>query len=187
MSIRSIVSLLILCLALSGLPAAAQAVDLFAGFTAANMNPPNESQRATLNGWNGSLTVHPFYRVGFTADVAGQYGSVKTTALGSLNVRQHSVMAGPEIRLLKRGRFESSFKALFGAAQGRVPDSTGYGAEDTAFAALFGSNLDFNLSRRVAFRVSPGMFLTRYGEEIGGDTQRNLRISAGLVFRLGGE
>ena len=88
---------------------------------------------------------------------------------------------------MKHGRFESSFKALAGVAQGHVPDSSGHAADDTAFEALFGSNLAINLSRRVAFRFSPGPFIARYGEARGAGTQKNLRITAGLVFRLSGE
>lgn len=184
---QPLLSLASLVVALAALPAAAQPVDVFAGFSMANMRPPNESLRTTLNGWNGSVTVYKFNRLGFTADAAGQYGTTNTAAYGTLNVHQHSLMAGPQIRLLARRRFETSFKALFGAAKGHVPVSTGYPADDTAFAALIGSNFDINLSRRVAFRMSPGMFLTRYGNELASGTQKNLRLTAGLVFRLGGE
>lgn len=187
MSKQTRLTISLVVLALAALPAAAQPVDLFAGFTMAKMTPANESLRTTLNGWNSSVTVYKFNRLGFTADVAGQYGSTNSATYGTINVHQHSLMAGPQIRLLSRQRFETSFKALFGAAHGHVPLATGYPAGDTAFAALLGSNFDVNLSRRVAFRISPGLFVTRYGDEFASGTQKNLRFTAGLVFRLGGE
>jgi hypothetical protein len=90
-------------------------------------------------------------------------------------------MAGPQIRLLRRERFESSFRAIFGAAHGSIPGSAYASYGETTFAGLIGSNLDVKLSRRVSLRFSPGVFLTQYGA----DTQRNFRFSVGPVFRFG--
>lgn len=172
---------------LPGLPAAAQSKELFAGFSLANMKPPAESLRTTLNGWSSSFTVYPAYRLGFTIDGAGQYGTANAVGTAALNVRQHSLVAGPQVRLFRRGRIETSAKALFGAARGHLPGDSVSANDETTFAALIGSNLDINLTHRVAFRLSPGMFVTRYGHDFGAASQKNLRLTAGLVFRLGGE
>jgi hypothetical protein len=180
--------------ALQGLNA--QSLELFGGYSVNRMKPDNFSH-ATMTGWNSSITTYPTSRFGLTGDFAGWYGSViptitdstgATASLTSVNVRQYSFMGGPQFRLLRRERFETSFKTLFGAAHGYVSDpvSVPVGAtyralDQTSFAALFGSNLDFNISKRVALRFSPGMYLTQFG----GETQRNFRFSVGPVFRFG--
>ncbi|MFN0104814.1 MAG: hypothetical protein ACKV2U_22365 [Bryobacteraceae bacterium] len=176
--------ILILCALTPLLASAAPAVDLFTGYSLGMVQPDRATSRAKLNGWNTSATVYPFsgfgYRLGLTADVAGVYGAINGAAAPS-NAEQYSYMAGPQFRVIRTKRFETSFKALAGGAHAHtLGDST---VKDTSFAALIASNFDINLNRRVAFRMSPGMFLTRFGH---GETQKNFRMSAGLVFRLGG-
>jgi hypothetical protein len=174
--------------------AAAQPVEIFGGYAVARMKPETESNRATLNGWNTSITAYPTYRVGITADFAGYYAtanpvfivngnSPSTAIVGPVSVRQYSFMAGPQFRLLRKERFETSFKALFGGARGHVPASTYNAPDETTFAALFGSNFDVNVRRGVALRFSPGLYLTQFGS---GQTQKTFRFAMGLVFRLGG-
>ena len=63
------------------------------------------------------------------------------------------------------------------------PAATYNALNETTFAALFGSNFDVNVSRRVALRFSPGMYLTQFGAS---QTQKNFRFSVGPVFRFGG-
>src|SRR5687768_3861472 len=100
--------------------ASAQPIEIFGGYAVARMKPENESNRATLNGWNTSLTAYPLYRVGITADFAGYYGTANpvvtmnanspgTTSVGPISVRQHSFMAGPQFRIIRKERFQTSF------------------------------------------------------------------------------
>src|SRR5262245_8349129 len=105
----------------------AQPIEVFGGYTIGKMKPENDSNRATLNGWNSSITGYLTPRFGVTADFAGLYGaanpavtltdaSVASTSVSSVTVRQYSFMAGPQFRLLRKERFESSIRALFGGA-----------------------------------------------------------------------
>jgi hypothetical protein len=172
----------------------AQPIEIFGGYAVVRMKPENESNRATLNGWNTSITGYVTYRMGITADFAGYYGtanpvvtvnanSLATTTVGPISVRQHSFMAGPQFRIIHKKKFQTSFKAVFGGARGHGAASTYNAPDETSFAALFGSNFDVNVSRAVALRFSPGLYVTQFGS---GQTQKNLRFSMGLVFRLGG-
>ena len=156
--------------------ASAQSVELFTGVTVGKMRPESEANQATLKGWSTSVTAYPKSRFGLTADLAGFYGS---TGVEAVNVSQHSFLAGPQIRLFRSTRLETSFKALVGGAYGQVPS---YHVRETTFAALFGSNFDVNVSSRVAIRLSPGLYLTQFGSQ----TQKSFRFSIGPVFRFGG-
>ena len=161
----------------------AQSVEIFGGATVSNMKPANNYNSLTTSGWSASITGYPVRRVGLTADFAGYYGTVRpassSTSQSKFDVRQYSFMAGPQLRLFRKGPLETRFRATFGAAHGYVPGY--YSLDKTKFAALFGTNFDFNVSRRVALRFSPGLYLTQFG----GETQRNFRFSIGPVFRFG--
>lgn len=182
--------LLLLTCALSAM-AAAQQFEVFGGYTLGKMKPEVESNRATMNGWNGSFTTYFTSRFGLATDVAGFYGSATptttldgvSTALPPVSIRQYSFMAGPQIRLFRTSRFETSFRALFGGAYGHVPDSASYaGLDQTTPAMQFGSNFDVKVSRRVSLRFSPGLYLTQFGDN---QTQKNFRFSIGPVFHFG--
>jgi hypothetical protein len=174
-------------LVLSAIPhAAAQSVEVFGGFTAARMKPGKDYSSTTSKGWNTSVTAYPASRFGITADFAGYTDTVRPQAIGGdVDVRQYSFLAGPQFRLFRRERFETSFRAMVGAARAYVPTASlpaGYASLDqTGAAALFGSNFDINLSRHVALRFSPGIYLTHFA----GETQKNMRFSVGPVFRFG--
>ena len=170
---------------------AAQSAEVFGGYFVANMKPENSAlNRTTMNGWNTSITGYPTSRLGFTADFTGSYAHIRPESnMSEVSVHQYSYMAGPQVRLFRTDRFETSARALFGAARGYVPFNNALGGssasnplDQTSFAAMFGSNLDFNLSKKVALRVSPGLYLTQFGDE----TQKNFRFSVGPVFRFGG-
>lgn len=183
-------------LALAGLQGIKAAdVELFGGYSSGRMKPSNEALRDTMSGWNASVTAYATRRLGFTADFAGFYGavsgaavmsdgSVSSNAGQSISTRQYSFMAGPQIRLLHKGRLETSFRALAGGAYGYIPGPAYSSADQTSFAALIGSNIDIRVSRRVSMRFSPGMYITQFGVD---QTQKNFRFSVGPVFHFGGE
>ena len=189
------IRLMTLCLvafaSLQNLPAAE--VQVFGGYSVTRMNPENNANPATMNGWNSSVTAYPWSRLGFTADFAGFYGSATgdyTAADGSAihadntAIRQYSFMAGPQVRLFNTRRIETSFRVLVGGAYGYVPGTSGNLADQTTFAALAGSNFDVKVSKRISMRFSPGLYVTQFGAD---RTQKDLRFSVGPVFRFGGE
>lgn len=149
--------------------------------------------RAGINGWHASLTQYLIGRIGISADVSGHYGraAVSSNALGrpEVDIRQHTFLAGPAVRLFRRSRVSTSFRAMFGGARGTAQDlasvrpaALGLDLTDaTKFAASFGSAIDITLSKRLAWRIQPNVLLTRFGSE----TQRNFRLFTGIVLRLG--
>jgi len=164
--------------------------EVFGGYSFTNMRPDNGADSVTINGWNTAITTYLWGRLGVTADVAGHYGTATAiypaTAGVTFNsadssIRQYSFMAGPQIRLLHNQRIETSFRALFGGTYAYAPDASAIAGQST-FSALFGSNLDVKVSKRVSMRFSPGLYLTQFGES---QTQKNFRFSVGPVFRFG--
>jgi hypothetical protein len=177
-----------------GAQLSAQSLELFSGFKFANMTPEKDYNSLTMTGWNTSATVYPTHRFGLTADFAGYYGTAQPSVSVSpsqpeVSVRQYSFMGGPQFRLIHHRVFDTSFKALFGAARGYLIDvpanvASAYGTfDETKVSALFGSNFDINISKRVALRFSPGIYLTQFGPN---ETQKSFTFSFGPVFRFGG-
>ncbi len=172
---------------------AAQSVELFGGFKFANMTPEKDYASLKMTGWSTSATLYPTHRFGLTADFAGYYGNatlVTDPSQPETAVRQYSFLGGPQIRLIHKRLFDTSFKALFGAARGYLPDvpanvASSYGQlDETKFAALIGTNFDLNISRRVALRFSPGIYITQFGPD---QVQKSFSFSFGPVFRFGGK
>ena len=195
MTTRYRMMLLAFALAAAGVQhMAAQSVELFGGFKFANMRPGKDYESLQMTGWNTSATLYPTHRLGLTADFAGYYGTAKPSASVVASqpeaaVRQYSFLGGPQIRLIHKRAFDTSFKALFGAARGYLPDvpasvASTYGTlDETKFAALFGTNFDWNVTRKVALRFSPGIYITQFGPS---DTQKSFTFSVGPVFKFGG-
>src|SRR5262249_26854807 len=100
------------------------------------------------------------------------------------DIRQYSFMAGPQIRLFHTQRIQTSFRAMVGASYGYVPGPASGIANQTGFAGLVGSNGHVKIRRRIDMRFSPGLYLTRFGDD---QTQKNLQFSIGPVFHFGGE
>jgi hypothetical protein len=180
--------LILICCAVAlaaNLAPAQSTTELFAGYSMGQMRPGNDLDSITQKGWNASITGYPWAsRFGITADFAGLYGTTSlTNPQLSGDLRQYSFMAGPQFRLFRKERFETSLRAVFGGAHGSVWKNGTSLADETTFAALVGTNVDYNLSKRVALRFSPGIYMTQFGDQ----TQRNFRFSVGPVFRFGGE
>ena len=182
---------LIACATAACVPyAQAQSTEVFGGFLGGAMKPQDHDQFA-IRGWNASTTRYINSRIGFTADFAGLYGDATTPDGASAEntpTRQYSFMGGPQIRIIRTARFETSFKALAGGVHGYIPDSSipagaAYNSfSQNSFASEFGSNLDFKINSKVSLRVSPGIYLTQFGQD---QTQKNFRISVGPVFHFG--
>jgi hypothetical protein len=177
-------------------------LDVSGGLTLARIEPGPDLDRQGLAGWHASIAVYPFSRLGVAAEFAGarRTPSLEDTRVPDAQVRlnQRTFLVGPSVRIIRRNRLSTSFRALFGVAPvtaefpsdvvqigilpGQTPADLGLFEDDTVFAAAIGSHWDIALSRTLAVRLNPSLLITRLGE----DTQLTQRFSTGLVFRLGG-
>jgi hypothetical protein len=124
------------------------------------------------------------------------------------DIRQHTFLLGPEMRLLKRNRLSVNLRVLMGVAHTntlvltyrepiqRPPDLFGNPLPPitertfpsaSTFAASFGGSVDYRITDRLSYRiVQPELLLTRSGSiDTGNWNQYNFRLSTGVVFTSG--
>jgi opacity protein-like surface antigen len=175
--------LLVLCVLLSVFSVAQEfpRVEVFGGYSYMR-SWPEGAPGTNLNGWNGAMQYNTSRSIGFKADVSGHYG----TPVAGTTVNSYSFLFGPVISSRVEGSpgFTPFLHGLVGA--NRVSASTaGLNASDTAFAMALGGGLDVKAARRVSARlVQVDYLFTKHGTAT---HQNNIRVSAGVVFQLGGQ
>ena len=141
-----------------------------------------------LNGWNGSVAANATSWLGGEADVSGFYGmptrTVARTAV-TLGMREYNYLFGPRFTY-RHGRWAPFAHALFGGARASVLIGAPEVLQpirvvETKFAMAFGCGVDLRVYHRLAVRLVQGDWLTT--SFVGGH-QKNIRLSAGLVFRM---
>jgi opacity protein-like surface antigen len=139
--------------------------------------------RHGFNGWESSATYNPGRWIGLEADVSGHNQS-KSGAVTGLTSKQLSFLGGP--RLAYRGRRATVFMhGLFG---GDHVSSGFFGLTraETESALAAGGGLDYAVTRQFSVRVAQvDYLLTLHARGLGGVHQNNLRVSAGVVIKLG--
>jgi hypothetical protein len=193
-------ALCLLFAAASGLRAQNNTADVFGGYAYAKADPETNLPRENMHGWVGSASGYATHWFGAAVEIAGQFGNIPapSSASGapSLSFKEYSYMAGPQFRFLNQKRVQSSFRILMGGVFGQVNlassttqqqinqlGAAGYGGfNQTKFAALFAVPVDVSVSRLLAVRVEPGIYLTNFNQS----GQGNFRLSIGPVFRFGG-
>jgi hypothetical protein len=128
--------------------------------------------RTEMNGWQGALTIpHIVKGLGITGEASGDYA----TAL-----EQFTYAVGPQYKW-EAGRFDIIGHMLYGAAQTRVRNagSTFAEASDRHRALVFGGEVDYPFSNRFSVRIvqADAVITNAFGS-----TQKNLRLSTGLIF-----
>ncbi len=193
----------ILCgalLSLAALPLAAQnnAAEVYGGYAYAKANPETNLPRQSLHGWVGSAGGYPARWFGVGFEIAGQFGDIPApSGINSppLHAKEYSYLAGPQFRFINKAKVQSAFKLYAGGVFGQVNVDShttsdqanqlallGYkGFNGTKFAALFAVPVDVTVTKTIAIRVEPGIYLTNFDKS----GQGNFRVSVGPVFRFG--
>jgi hypothetical protein len=189
---RSIISLLVLLLpaaviaAQSAAPAPAPKLEVALAYDWVHTNaPPADCGCFHLNG--GSVAFA--YRL--TPKWAGvaEAGAVANT---NVNATHHDLglvdfLAGGRFTYANHSRFQPFGQILVGdahAAGGLSPSQIGVGSSD-AFALATGGGLDIDLTPRLAIRAAQADYYLTLLPNRTTNTQNNLRIGAGIVFRFG--
>lgn len=195
--------------------------EIFGGYSYLRLTEQSSTllKPANLNGWNGSGKLNVTPRIGLLADFSGHYGqrgalpltwyspmSGELQQFGRLpaDMRQHTFLLGPEVRLLRRDRLSVNVRALMGVAHTntlvlkyrepfQLPGSSAPPITEKTFpsasalAASFGGSLDYRITDRLSYRIiQPELFLTRLAIEAApSGNQYNLRLSTGIVFTAG--
>lgn len=132
------------------------------------------STKSNFNGGSVSFTLNPNPWLGVVADVGAYHESV-IKGFDSSNLV--SYLFGPRVSYRSQDRITPFVQVLFGGVYDTLQDST-------ALAMTAGGGFDVRVAPHVALRlIQAEYFMTRFGRQ----TQNNVRISTGLVFRFGGK
>jgi opacity protein-like surface antigen len=183
---KLVVSLLAV-VALSGVSAHAQdtpKVDIFAGYSYVRENPGTAGASSfNLNGGSASIAYNANSWLSGVADFGGYHNGniLKSGVGGTLS----TYLFGPRVSYRHFGRITPFGEVLFGVAHASA-SIAGATASDNAFAMTVGGGVDYKLTDRFAIRpVKVDYLMSRFSETgTGGNTQNNLRVSTGIVFRF---
>ena len=176
--------LLIAC-GLAVLGAAAANAQESRGFEAAGnyqyvrFNPGNGASGVNCQGGSGSGAAYLTAEIG----IVGEFGGCKVTGLPSgATAHEIDYLFGPRVYFHSHGRVFPFVQALFGAERFSA-GLTGVGSGSTnAFAWTAGGGADVMLTKHVSLRaVQVEYLMTRFG----GQSQNNVRLQSGLVWRFG--
>jgi hypothetical protein len=166
--------------------------EVFAGYSYQNFGEATSLRRASLNGWEASVTANITDNVGVELDVSGHYGETKSGDPGfvifpglqpaKFDVRQHAFLIGPHLAG-DIGRVRPFGHALIGLTNREVGLQGVPGRDDeTRLTGAFGGGLDVRLTDSVSLRaVQADYLVTSFGSE----NQHSARVSAGIVFTFG--
>jgi hypothetical protein len=173
--------------------------DVFVGGSYLRTNLGPKLKDTNFAGWNVGATHYFTSRWGFAVDAQGVYAvdvqgayahaSIASPSSANPFVYKYQFMAGPQIRWSIKKRYSSGIQLLAGAvdshadtgALGGPPSMFGFYPNATKLAFNPGTTFDYNLSPRVALRVSSQSLLERQD----GEFESKFNISTGLLIRIG--
>lgn len=187
-------------------------VELFMGYSFWRAVPDSTKNRIDgMHGGSTSLAYNLNRRVGLVVDFGGfKVDSLEFTNTGAgftpsrvVDVKSNvfTVMFGPRVSWRDHDRFTPFLQVLGGVAHADDVTLVGCTApiyactpllKETAFAMTAGGGLDYRLNHRIALRLFQAEYLlTRFQDptSLTNDHgwQSNVRLSAGIVLRFGGD
>ncbi len=166
------------------------AVEGFAGYSYVRFNVGNRPvvpfpivsvpDHFDFHGGTGAITGNFTDWVGLKADISGY-----TLWDSPLSVHTFTYLFGPQFSYRKSERVTPFAHALFGVASARGTASGGGLTHRNAFADALGFGLDINTSRHSAWRLVQIDYLGTKFRDGNKNLQNNLRMSTGIVFRMG--
>jgi outer membrane protein OmpA-like peptidoglycan-associated protein/opacity protein-like surface antigen len=189
----------------TGLNVGSPKVELFLGYSYLRAVPTMETgnRLVWLNGGSTSIAFNFNRHLGLVADFGAYTNSqmrftgayTSTVNVNNANVGVLSYLIGPRISFRNNDRITPFVQALFGAAhanQVTLDDCTFSCTllpSQNAFAMTAGGGLDLRVNHHLAVRIIQAEYLmTRFNSYTTGSTamQNDMRLSAGIVFRMGG-
>lgn len=128
-----------------------------------------------MNGFDFAVTVpHIVKGLGATVDGSGNYATT---------FKQYNYFVGPQYKW-DLGRFNLIAHGLYGKSQTRLenPGSTFLAPSDKERSIAIGGEVDLPVANKVFWRILQGDVLITSAF---GSSQRNVRLSTGLIYRFG--
>jgi hypothetical protein len=158
--------------------------ELFGGYSYMSADWGNLANRSGMQGWNGSVGINLNPWLGVEGNVSGHYQRTCIGAVG-LTCSTLTFMGGPRITVHRSGNISAFGHGLVGlGTMAMTLSGSSLTWRDLAWAA--GGGVDYAVTNRISVRVGQVDFLrTQYMQSLGGTHQNNIRISGGVVFRVG--
>jgi hypothetical protein len=158
--------------------------EVFGGYSLLNTDLEGLPSRSGFHGWNGSGVYNVYPWLGLEGDFGGHYRKDCSGAAG-LTCMTLSVMGGPRITAYRSTNFSAFGHGLVGI--GRLSTTlSGATLSWSELAWAVGGGADYALTPLLSVRVGQFDYVrTDYMNSIGGTPQKNYRLSAGIVIRLG--
>ena len=187
-------------------PSKTPKVDIFVGYSYLRAVPEdaNGNRLVDLNGGSASVALNLSRYFAIAADLGG-YDDTRLRLAGpganppgvvDSGGSVFTYLLGPRLSFRNHSRVTPFAQVLFGAAHaGEVTISGCTGSSctplpaQTAFALTAGGGFDIRLARHISIRAIQAEYLmTRFSDPTtgAGNTQNDVRLSTGLLFRLGG-
>lgn len=180
-------------------------LELFVGYSYVQAVPElaTGNRLVWLNGGSASLAFNVNRYLGLVADVGDytnsqmrfQGGYTSTVNVNNANSAVLSYLFGPRLSYRRYDRFTPFAQVLFGGVHANeiVLDNCTFSCvllpAESSFAMTAGGGLDVRVSRHLAIRpIQAEYMMTRFTNYDTGaaGTQNDMRLSAGVVFRFGG-
>ena len=160
-------------------------IDVFAGYSYVRANPATgRSDSFSLNGGTASAAYNFNNWLSGVADFGGYH---TTNGLGSgLDGTLSTYLFGPRVSYRHFNRVTPFGEVLFGIAHGDASFLNTTNSQN-AFAMTVGGGVDYRVSSRFSIRpLKVDYLLTHFNEfaTTSTQTQNNLRVSTGIVFRF---
>jgi len=158
-------------------------LQLFGGYSYANSSQGGLQEHRNSNGWGVDLSGSLYKHLGFTADIAGQYGRAYS---GQTAFRAHDFLLGGSLNW-SAGKLDGFVHVLAGVAHVNAYDLPykyfylHYPAE-TRFAMAFGGGLDIAVCKHVAIRAAKFDYIPARTRPY---WTQNIRVQTGIVWRFG--
>ncbi len=167
-----------------GIPGWLPRVDLSGTYSYIRANPSGAGG-LNLNGATESVAFGFTNHLSAVADV-GQYRFAGLANGQSSNL--YTYVAGPRYTLSAFGRMTVFAQVLAGGGR-LTASSSGIQAGESGFAMAVGGGLDWPIRSHLSLRVLQADYIMTRFENVADTTvqQNHVRISAGIVFRLGGK
>lgn len=195
---RNLIGICVLLAAGPALFAQSNTAEVFGGYNYSKIDPETSLVRVNSSGWDVSAAALPLKWFGVGIEIAGVFGNIPTpSSIGApdLHEKEYSYLVGPQFRFLNKGRVQSQVKMYVGGAFSKVSidantqplaiaalGAAGYNAfTQTKFAAMLAVPVDIGVTKMIAIRVEPALYLTNFNES----GQGNFRVAIGPVFRFG--
>jgi outer membrane protein OmpA-like peptidoglycan-associated protein len=181
-------------------------VDIFLGYSYLRAVPElaNGNRLVDMNGGSASIALNLSRYFGIAADLGG-YDDTRLRLAGpganppsvvDSGGSAFTYLFGPRLSFRNHSTVTPFAQVLFGAAHAEQVTLSGCTGSScaplpaqTAFAMTAGGGFDIRLARHISIRAIQAEYLmTRFSDPTtgAGNTQNDLRLSAGLLFRLGG-